>query len=335
MNFMSVGDLAGHFTNRLNTAAVKIDLLRLNNELSTGRPADRVAFAGGDTARLSLIERDIVLAQTRVAAGTSLAQFLSGMQTALDGMEALRAGLGAQIQPLNNASSSLEIARTSDAGASTFRDLVAQLNSTVAGSSLFAGTAVDRPALADAEVMLASLRAGAAGSTTATDVIVAVDTWFDDPAGGFATVGYLGDAGPPIMRSIDAGMSMTVEPRADQPAIKRLLRTAAIVALAADPALALPLSTQRSLVTGALSDLLSATAPLTDLRAVVGLEEERLADAKDRNGALAAALTVMRNELALVDPYATAVALKEKETQLEMQFSLTARLSGLSLVRFL
>ncbi len=80
---------------------------------------------------------------------------------------------------------------------------------------------------------------------------------------------------------------------------------------------------------------MSASGSLTALRADVGLEEERAAEAVTRNSALAASLTIMRNELALVDPYATAVALQDTETQLETQFALTARLSNLSLVNYL
>jgi flagellar hook-associated protein 3 FlgL len=148
-------------------------------------------------------------------------------------------------------------------------------------------------------------------------------------------MGYLGDAGAPMSRRIDEGITVSVEARADHAALKDLMRHAAVVALATNPTLALPPSTSVTLVTGALPDLLSAATPLTDLRADVGLEEERTAEAVTRNGALAAALTIMRNELALVDPYATAVSLNETETQLELQYTLTARLSGLSLVNFL
>jgi flagellar hook-associated protein 3 FlgL len=335
MTMTSIGDLAGNFTNRLHTARIKSDLLRLTSEMSTGRPHDPVAHQGGDTARLALIERDIGIARSRVAAAAGLGHILTTMQTALDGIEGVRLGLVGQIIAVTAASDALELARAGEAGAAAFRDIVGQLNGTFGGLSLFAGTATDRPALADADAMLASLTAAAAGAATASDVIAAVDAWFNDPAGGFAMMGYLGDDGAPLSRRIDDGVTVTVEPRADHPALKDLMRAAAVVALSADPALGLPRSTSMTLVTGALPDLLSAAAPLTDLRADVGLEEERTAEAVTRNGALSAALSIMRNEIALVDPYATATALRETETQLETQFVVTARLAGLSLVNYL
>lgn len=335
MTMTSIGDLAGNFTNRLHTMRIKSDLMRLTSELSTGRPADPVAHAGGDTARLALIERDIGIARSRVAAAAGLGQFLTTMQTALDDVEGIRLRLVGQIMPVTTASDPLELTRAGEAGAAAFRDVVGRLNGTFGGLALFAGTATDGPALADADAMLASLSAAAAGSVTASDVLAAVDAWFDDPAGGFATMGYLGDGGAPLSRRIDEGVTVTVEPRADHPALKELLRTAAVIALSADPALALPRSTSVALVSGALPDLLSVAAPLTDLRADVGLEEERTAEAVTRNSALSAALTIMRNEIALVDPFATATALRETETLLETQFVVTARLAGLSLVNYL
>lgn len=335
MAMSSIGDLAGNFTNRLYTTRIKTDLLQLSNELSSGRPADPVAHLGGDTARLALIERDIAVAGARVKAATALGQFFSTMQTALDAVEGTRSDLVAQILPVNGASTGRDITRVSDAGASAFRDIVGRLNATHGGMALFAGTATDGAALADADTMLASLAAAAVGAVTASDVIAAVDDWFDNPAGGFATMGYLGDTGAPMERRIDADVSATITARADHPALKELLRSTAILALAGDPALGLSESSSRTLVMGELSRLMSASGPLTDLRADVGFEEERAAEAVTRNGGLAASLTIMRNELALVDPYATAVALKETETQLDTQFTLTARLSNLSLVNYL
>jgi flagellar hook-associated protein 3 FlgL len=335
MTMTSIGDLASSFANRLNTTRIKTDLLRLNSELSTGRPADPVAHLGGDTARLALIERDVSVAKARVAGATGLGQMLTTMQTVLDDLETVRGILVAQILPVSGASTTIEVARASEAGNAAFHDIVSRLNTTHGGTALFAGTATDGPALAEADTMLASLRTAATGATTAADVIAAVDTWFDDPAGGFATMGYRGDTGAPLSRRIDDGVTVTVEARADHAALKDLMRHAAVVALAGDPALGLPPSTSVTLVTGALPDLLSVVSPLTDLRADVGLEEERTAEAVTRNGALAAALTIMRNELALVDPYATAVSLNATETQLELQYTLTARLSGLTLVNFL
>ena len=335
MTITTFGDMAGSFASRLSTARIKADLMRLTNEMSTGRPADPVAHLGGDTSQLALIGREIEVARARSGAATGVGQFLATMQTALDGIETVRAGLADQIAPVTATSSPMELARAGAAGAAAFRDIVAQLNTQYGNVGLFAGAATDGAAVASADAMLSSLSAAAAGAVSAADVIAAVDAWFDDPAGGFATMGYLGDTGAPLARRIDEGVTVDVPARADHPAIKDMLRQAAVVALSADPALGLASSTAVRLVTGAAPGLLTSSTALISLRAEVGLAEERVAASVARNGAMVTALTTMRNDLALVDPYETAIALKEAETRLEMQFVLTARLSGLSLVNFL
>lgn len=335
MSMTPIGDLAGSFTSRLHTIRVKTDLARLNAEMGSGRPADPVAHLGGDTSRLAVIERDIGLAQARAAAATGLGKVLSAMQTVMDDLESVRSGLAGQLFMLTTGSPPADIAQAGAAGAAAFRDIVSRLNADHAGSALFAGAAFDGPALAKADAMLSSLSAAAAGAATAEDVIAAVDSWFDDPAGGFATMGYLGDTGLPLSRRIDEDVTLTLNARADHDAFRDLMRVTAVLALSADPALALGDSTAAALVAGSLSGLLSAGSALTDLRATTGLSEERAAEAATRHGARAAALTITRNELALVDPYATAIALRETETRLETHFLLTSRLSGLSLVNFL
>ncbi len=335
MPMTPIGDLAGGFASRLNMTRVKADLDRLTTEMSTGRPADPVAHVGGDTARVAHIARDIEMARARASAATGLGQTLAVMQTVMDGLEGLRDGLERLVVPLTPASPAAEYRRAGEAGAGAFRDIVGRLNTAHGGNALFAGTATDGPALADADAMLASLSAAATGAVTASDVTDAVDAWFSDPAGGFATMGYLGDSGAPLARRLDEELTVTVTPRADDPAFRELLRASAILALSADPALGLAPSTSAALVTGVLDDLIGAAPLLTGLRAGVGLAEERTAEAVTRHTARVAVLTVALNELTLADPYATAIALTETETQLQTQFVLTSRLSGLSLVNFL
>ena len=65
------------------------------------------------------------------------------------------------------------------------------LNTQVAGQSLFAGVATDRPALAPADAILADLDALTAGAATAADAIAAIDAYFSkSPPGAFYTSGY-------------------------------------------------------------------------------------------------------------------------------------------------
>jgi flagellar hook-associated protein 3 FlgL len=264
-----------------------------------------------------------------------IGQSLATMQVVLDGLEGVRGRLAQQAMKITPASAQSQITSASDAAVAAFGDIVNGLNSRFGGNSLFSGTATDQPALADPDVMLASIRAALTGAVTATDVTTALDTWFDDPAGGFATTGYLGDTGAPLERSIDTGSGVTITARADGTALRALLKSVAQAAMAADPTLALPTSTASLLLEQASTALLSAADPLTDLRADLGLAEERVDVARAKHAAGRAAFGIIRNDLTQVDPYEASTALKEVQAQLETHYTLTARLSTLSLVGYL
>jgi flagellar hook-associated protein 3 FlgL len=335
MALTSIGDLATAFVSRQQNLQIRLQLNTLTRELSSGVAADMPAHLGGDGTRLSGIDRQLSLTSGYADATSALGQRLATMQTVLGTVEERRLILSEQLMRITPASSLAQMQSAGDASGQTFADIVGSLNMRFGGKSLFAGSATDQPALADAQTMLADLRLALAGAVTATDVTTIVDDWFDHPAGGFATAGYLGDTGPALQRSIDSRLNVTISARADQQVIRDLLKASAIGALATDPALALPVSTASTLIHDATVRLLSVAEPLTDLRADLGFSEERVAAASTRHAAQLSAFGIMRNDMTQVDPYATASALQEVQAQLETHYTLTARLSNLSLVGYL
>ncbi len=335
MTMVSIGDMSQYFMSRQNNTQIKTQLNTLTQELSTGRAADMTAHLGADRARLSDLDRRLSLSQGYADATRATSQSLATMQVALDGVEDRRATLADQLIQITPQSSLPQQASAATAARQTFADIVSGLNTRFGGSSLFAGTATDQPALADADTMLASLRTALAGAVTATDVTTIVDDWFDNPVGGFATTGYLGDAGAALSRSIDTNSDITITARADQPAIRDLLKAGAMAALATDGTLALPNSTTSKLLYDAGVRMMSAAAPLTAMRGDLGLAEERVDTASARHSAQLAAFGIMRNDLTQVDPFSTASALNAVQAQLETHYTLTARLSSLSLVGYL
>lgn len=82
-------------------------------------------------------------------------------------------------------------------------------------------------------------------------------------------------------------------------------------------------------------DLLTSQGALTAVRADLGYAESRLDESKVRLSAERASFEMSRNELLGVDPYETATRLEAVQFQLESLYTVTARLSQLSLVRYL
>ena len=81
--------------------------------------------------------------------------------------------------------------------------------------------------------------------------------------------------------------------------------------------------------------LMSSAYGVVDMQARLGQAEARTDEVSARHTARRAAWSVMLNDLVSVDPFETAAVLKEAESQMEIHYTLTARLSGLSLAQYL
>ena len=81
--------------------------------------------------------------------------------------------------------------------------------------------------------------------------------------------------------------------------------------------------------------LVSGDAQMIDLKASVGIAEAQIDRAEMEVRFERQALELARTELVSVDPFETAVKLEAAETQLQTLYSITARLSGLSLANYL
>lgn len=330
MNLTGLGDRAQLFAGTRANADLRQRLNQRTEEMTTGVAADLVAHRKGDTAPIADLDRRIALSESYGEAAREAGNRLKLMQDALGTVEEVRLGLTRDLMAPGVAGDP-SLAAASARGA--FHDVVGALGVRLGDEALFAGTATSGAALAPAAEMLDSIRAAMAGATTAAQVAARLDAWFDDPAGGFATMGYRGNA-TDLARGIDAGATVALAARADDPALRGLLKAAALGALAADPGLPLPRAEAETLVTRARDAALDG-APLSRLRAGLGLAEERVDEATARHAARASAWGILRNEMAQVDPYGTATEVEALRTRIETQYRVTARLAALSLADYL
>lgn len=337
MALTGLGDRAQLFAAQRHNVTIRERLATLNQEMSTGVAADLTAHLGGDTAPLADIDRRLALTDGYARAAREAGDRLGAMQVALGNADALRSSLAATLVTTTGLGSGLGADAVASAGSNArgaFDDLVGSLNARFGEGALFAGTAVEPQALAGADAMMASIRAAVAGLATAADVVTALDTWFNDPAGGFATMGYQGNA-TLATRGIDQGSAVTLGATASDPGLKGLLKAAAAAALASDPALGLPVGEGVALLERSRDALHGLASPLTRVRADLGLAEARVEEAVARHAARKTAFGIMRTEMVAADPFETASALEAVQSQLETHYTLTNRLQGLSLVNYL
>jgi flagellar hook-associated protein 3 FlgL len=330
-----LGDMAQAFTSSRANYQIKTRLMTLSNELSTGKIADLSSHLKGNAVQLADIDRRITVGTAQLATADSVSQRLSVVQLTLTRVDNVRNALVANTGAMSLDPTDAQLQLGANEGESAFRTIVSALNTQFAGQALFAGAASDGPALADADVMLTELRAAVAGTATVDDAIAAIADWFDLPGGGFETLGYVGDTGPDPTRRIDDETTATFGARADSQAVRDLLKATAVAALSTDTGIAVTTQERSGMFTKATTALVSAGSGIVNMQAAAGAEEARVDAAKARLTAQVSALSLMRNDMVSADPFETASELEQVQIQLETHYTVTARLSRLSLVGYL
>ena len=204
----------------------------------------------------------------------------------------------------------------------------------MAGQSLFAGTETDSAALIDAETILGQLSAAVAGATTAADAMAAVDAYFA-PGGGFFTTAYVGSTDDLTPVDIGEGQRLDYGMRADEARIVALLRAHATAAVVADGALAGDVTERLAMLGAAGERTLDAKEGLLDLRAEVGILQERVENAKASRTSERETLELARAKIVAVDPLEAASTYQQLEVQLESIYMVTSRLAGLRFANFM
>ncbi|MEY1557249.1 flagellar biosynthesis protein FlgL [Yoonia sp. R2331] len=335
MPVTSLGDMSQNFQSLRQTGQIKSRIQTLSQELSTGQRADLTSHMRGDTTELAALDRELTVLSGFDQITQELARSLARSQMQLAAIDQTRNALAAQLITLNDDTLAPEVDKAVSRARTDFSAVVNLLNGRDGDRSLFAGRAVDSDALADAEAMLADIVTAIGGATDAASIEAAITTWFDDPAGGFATMGYLGDTGAAMSRKISATETLSLDARADDVGVKELLKGVAMAAIADVLSPTLATKDQSRLARSGADTLFAASTPFVQLQSRIGENEERISLAQTTHSAQRTSFTLARNDIALADPFETATLLQDMQRQLELQFATTARMSQLSLVNYL
>ncbi|UOA28800.1 flagellin [Pseudosulfitobacter sp. DSM 107133] len=330
----TLGDLAQSFMLQRRGAALKNDIHRLTQELSTGRVADTKSVLAGNFSYLSDIERDVRVLEGYKVATTEAAQFTETVQNILDGIQTNSSDLSDTMLLISTSAVETVLPQVEADSRANLANLVSSLNVDFGGRSLFAGAATDTAPLVSEEAILTGLISAVAGQTTASDIFAAAQAWFDNPAGFRAAV-YQGsdNALSPFVLSDQDRLNIDI--RADNPVLRNLMMNTAIGVIASDPSLALDVAVQRAVIAQAGQNLLGSQDQMTKMRAEVGFSQSRIEDVRARNAVEATSLEFARSALLAADPYETATKLEEVQFRLQGLYSVTVRLSELSLLNFI
>ena len=330
---ISLGDMAQSFLLRRQNTDLKTDLQRLTSELSSGNAADLGKHIGGDYGPIAGIDSSLARLQGYKSA-TSEAALLSGsMQTVLGTVESMSSSLAPILLAASSAGSTAQISSVAGEARQKLGTAVALFNTDVGGRALFAGMSTDQNAIADEDTLLAALDTEIIGATSAQDIDTRVTAWFNS-ATGYGAVGYLGNS-PLSPLAIAPGETADLGFTAADPGIRDTLKGLAMAALLDRGALAGDTQARADLARRAGENLVSSQSSRANMAARLGTAEGQIEAAATRNSAETSSLQIARNGITGVDPYETASKLEATRQQIEMLYTLTSRISRLSLVDYL
>lgn len=336
MNLISIGDLSLGLQLRSANASLKKHLNVLTAEVTSGERQDRGAALGGNFQPLAGIERQLQTAEPRKRAAVEADLAATGLQAALAKIDERLSGKGMAFQQWSQSGNSAEVDRNGLEARDMLNDVIDALNVNISGRYLLSGTDSGTKPLIEPDQLLTQLKAVIVGQPTALDMRNAIVAWFDTPrgGGGFIDMAYSGNDAP-LSLGFDSGQTGSIGLTAADQDMRNILSAVATAALLSDPSVGTSDSIRAGLLNLSGAAILQSESDLTELRAGVGRLEERLDRDSTQREAEITALEIARSGLIGADPYDSASRLEAVSTQLEILHEVTARLSQLSLAKYL
>ncbi len=333
MSITSLGDLAQAFSLRRSGAEAKGQIQKLSTELTTGIAQDLAAHLQGNLSPIAGIETSLQRLQGFHYVTTDMSLTASVMQTVLSTVEVNASDLSGTLLAAASSFSEDRVAAVAEDSAQRLDTVLNALNTRFGDRTVFAGVALNQPAVVSSEELLDLLGPVVMGATSAQEAETLVSNWFADPA-GFATLAYRGSRpldGVLVAPGEDARLDVT----ALDPALLETLSAMAMPALMTRGLLAGQAIGQSDLARRAGERLLEGATGRAHLAARLGTTEAQLDAAATRNSSETSALEIARAALIGVDSFETATRLEATQTQLETLYALTARMQRLNLVDYL
>lgn len=330
----SFGDMAQHLFLRSRNTELKNNVATYSNEFSTGKSANLTERLGGDYTYLADLENNLNRVESYMVANSEVQLFATTTQGSLEKVQAQVIALRNDIIRLSPAMDVDNAEQFGSQAKQRMSSAISLLNTEVGGRTVFAGTATDTKPLNNLNTLMSAILTEVNGLTTTAALTQAVKDWFDDPA-GFDTVMYRGSTTSLQPVTVGEAQEVSMGIRADDDDLKHTLQSYVITALADEPSLGLSDDVKVDLVLEASGELTESEDRLIQVQADVGFIEGQLAAVNARNEASKTSLSIVKNNLVSADPYETYTRLQEAQTQLEGLYTITARSSQLSLLKYI
>ncbi len=337
MNFVSVGDLSRIFTLRNSNAGLRSDIQRLSQEVTTGLRSDIPKHLNGDLVEFAKIEHGLGQARAFRRVSSEAASTASSMQTALGSLQDIADATGGSMLSDTSLAVSHSLKSVATTAASQLGSAIAALNTNVGGRFVFSGTKVNVPAMVSADDLVNQAQSVISGAATPGDAIQRLNDWFSATpgTGGFADTAYQGSTGQGAEFGVDASTTIRFTQTANDEATRKILLGLTIGALVSKGAFDGDHAAQTAMMRAGGGALIAGNAGLALTRSDLGMTEQAIERSGVRLDAMLTNLQIERTNLVQADTYEAGSQLVQAEAQLEALFAMTARLSNLSLAKYL
>lgn len=315
-------------------AGIREQLQQVSQEAVSGRRADPLAATNGRLGDALMIQNELgAIERHRQAAGLAGAR-LDGAANAIALVRETLVGFApearAALGTIDQDDAPLEAVRARAEGivlqvASTF-------NQRQGERYLFGGNQTGAAPLSSLDQLLGDVRTEIGAATDPADATARIDTYFNDPAGGFAQDIYQGsDADGPRLHVTDS-QSLNPLPKADDPVFKSILQGLAMIS--ESDASNTPEDNQ-ALINAGLDLLDSGLENLLRIEARLGASSQTVDQIDQALQTEAQLLSASENRLLGRDTFEAAAELQALEGQLQASYTITGRLGSLNLTNFL
>lgn len=336
MSISSIGDLAQSLQLRRDNARLTLALNRVTSEISTGQVQDITKTVRGDFSLLASLERGMTRLASFETVQKETALEVDARQSTLGTLREISQGVSNTLLLVESTQDATLMTNAARDAADRFDSALGLLNNQIGGRSLFSGQAVSGPAIAQSETIMAALELAivTAGATTPAEIESVVDGWFS-VGGDFDTVAYLGSDQRLDRVNLSDTETTTSPPTAEDVRLRGTLAALALGTLVDRGALSGSVSDRGALLQSAGERLLQSDKSLVEMQAEIGTIENKIERAKAETNAEFDALQLARSEIVSVDPFEAASELQAIEGQLQALYTITGRLSRLTLTEYI
>lgn len=298
---------------------------KTSTEATTGRYEDLTLHLTGRIGKAMLGQKALADISTDREILNLRATRLSLIQTSLGTVQESSSGIAANMLSAIGGEHETEVGIAARDAKAALAASLSSLNARYGDRFLFAGDATSTLPFSDQSALLADIELIADSATDSADFATQLDDYFTSPTGGWLQNIYQGSTTASDPESVTA----------DNDAIKSLIRDLAVLAISGPDGPLASLDGYKTLVQETSLSLSSSETQITNLRADLGVYEERNAIEQKTLDTEETLLTASFNDLTARDQYEAATELQSLQTTLEASYLITARLSQLSLLNYL